>query len=121
MSKILVVDDSKLSRRILRGMLEPQGYQVVEAEDGISALERYFLEKPDLVLLDLTLEGMYGMEVLRKLREMDPGARVVIASADIQKQTRALANEGGALNYIDKPFLQEQVIGVVNSVLKGDA
>lgn len=121
MPKILVVDDSKLSRRILRGILEPHGYEVVEAEDGILALERYFLEKPDLVLLDLTLEGMYGMEVLKKLKEMDPNARVVIASADIQKQTHTLANEAGATSYIDKPFLQEQVIGVVNAALKGAA
>lgn len=121
MPKILIVDDSRLSRRILRSMLEPQGFQVVEAEDGIVALERYFLEKPDLVLLDLTLEGMYGLDVLKKLREMDPAARVVIASADIQKQTHALANEAGALSFIDKPFLQDQVITVVNAALKGEA
>jgi two-component system chemotaxis response regulator CheY len=119
MPKILIVDDSKLSRRILRGMLEPHGYAVVEAEDGIVALERYFLDKPDLVLLDLTLEGMYGIDVLKKLKELDPGARVIIASADIQKQTHALANEAGALNFIDKPFLPEQVVGVVDAALKG--
>ncbi len=119
MPKILVVDDSRLSRRILRGMLEPHGFQVLEAEDGIQALERYFLDKPDLVLLDLTLEGMYGMDVLQKLKEMDPRARVVIASADIQKQTHAIANEAGAVDFIGKPFLQDQVLNVVGAALKG--
>ncbi|HSE97204.1 MAG TPA: response regulator, partial [Blastocatellia bacterium] len=52
MAKILVVDDSGMSRRSLRRMLEGDGHQVIEAEDGISALENYFLEKPDLVMLD---------------------------------------------------------------------
>ena len=71
--RVLVVDDSALSRRTLRQILEPAGYDVAEAEDGLSALERYFLDKPDVVLLDLVMKGMYGLEVLTKLRELDAG------------------------------------------------
>jgi len=119
--KIMVVDDSALSRRTLRRILEPAGYSVVEAEEGMAALELYFIEKPDLVLLDLVMKGMYGLDVLAKLREMDAGARVIIASADIQSSTRAMVEEAGARDFINKPFAAENVLGAVNSVLGGEA
>ena len=113
--KILIVDDSALSRRTLRRILETAGYEVVEAGDGMTALEMYFLEKPALVLLDLVMKGMYGLDVLVKLREMDPKASVVIASADIQSSTRTMVDEAGALGFINKPFIAEQVIASVEA------
>ena len=115
--KILIVDDSALSRRTLRRILESAGYEVAEAEDGMTALELYFLEKPSLVLLDLVMKGMYGLDVLVKLREMDPKALVVVASADIQSSTRKLVDEAGALSFINKPFVSEQVIAAVEAAL----
>ena len=115
--KILIVDDSALSRRTLRRILESAGYDAVEADDGMTALEMYFLEKPGLVLLDLVMKGMYGLDVLAKLREMDPEARVVVATADIQSSTRKMADEAGALGYIHKPFVSEQVIAAVEAAL----
>ena len=115
--KLLLVDDSGLARRSMRAMLESDGYEVVEAEDGIGALERYFLEKPDVVLLDLVMKGMYGIDVLVKLREMDPKALVVVASADIQSSTRKMVDEAGALAFINKPFVSEQVIAAVEAAL----
>ena len=120
MAKILVVDDSGLSRRTLRKILEPAGHEVSEAAEGIAALERYFLDKPDLVFLDLTMSGMYGIDVLNKLREMDPGACVIIGSADIQSSTREMVQASGARAFINKPFVSEQVLKVVNRVLQGD-
>ena len=119
--KILVVDDSALSRRTLRRILESAGYEVVEADDGMAALEMYFLEKPGLVLLDLVMKGMYGLDVLVKLREMDQKARVVVASADIQSSTRKMVDEQGALGFITKPFVSEQVIAAVEAVLEEGA
>lgn len=119
MTKILIVDDSGLSRRSLRKILEPTGYEIIEAQDGISALERYFIDKPDLVLLDLTMSGMYGVDVLIKLREMDPDARVIVASADIQTSTRDMVQAGGAQAFINKPFTVDQVLSAVKLVLKG--
>ena len=116
-SKILIVDDSALSRRTMRRILESAGYEVVEAEDGMTALEVYFLEKPDLVLLDLVMKGMYGLDVLAKLREMDPKVAVVVASADIQSSTRSMADEAGALGFINKPFVTDQVIAAVAAAL----
>lgn len=115
--KILVVDDSALSRRTLRRILEAAGYEVLEADDGMTGLEVYFLEKPQLVLLDLVMKGMYGLDVLVKLREMDPRALIVVASADIQSSTRKLADEAGALGFITKPFVSEDVIAAVKAAL----
>ena len=115
--KIMIVDDSALSRRTLRRILESAGYEVVEADDGMAALELYFLEKPSLVLLDLVMKGMYGIDVLVKLREMDPKALVVVASADIQSSTRKMVHEAGALAFINKPFVSEQVIAAVEAAL----
>lgn len=119
--KILIVDDSALSRRTLRRILETAGYEVVEADDGMAALEMYFLEKPGLVLLDLVMKGMYGLDVLVKLREMDQEAQVVVASADIQSSTRKMVDEAGAVGFITKPFVSEQVIAAVEAVLEEGA
>ena len=74
---ILVVDDSGLARRGTRRILEGAGYTILEAEDGMAALERYFVDKPDLVLLDLVMKGMYGIDVLTKLRALDAAAQTV--------------------------------------------
>ena len=115
--KVLIVDDSALSRRTLRRILETAGYEVAEADDGMTALELYFLEKPRLVLLDLVMKGMYGLDVLAKLREMDPAAQVVVASADIQSSTRKMVDEAGARAFINKPFVSEQVLAAVEAAL----
>ncbi|HEU4766225.1 MAG TPA: response regulator [Pyrinomonadaceae bacterium] len=115
--KILIVDDSALSRRTLRRILGSAGYEIVEADDGMTALEIYFLEKPRLVLLDLVMKGMYGLDVLVKLREMDPKALVVVASADIQSSTRKMVDEAGAVGFINKPFVSEEVIAKVEAAL----
>jgi two-component system chemotaxis response regulator CheY len=118
MAKILVVDDSGLSRRTLRKILEAKGHVILEAEDGDSALEQYFLDKPDLVLLDLVMKGMYGIDVLNKLREMDPEARVIVATADIQSSTHAMVKDAGACGFITKPFIPDHVKKAVDAALE---
>jgi two-component system chemotaxis response regulator CheY len=116
--KILLVDDSGMARRGSRQMLESAGYEVAEAEDGLVALERYFLEKPDLVLLDLVMRGMNGLEVLKKLHEMDATARVIIVSADIQDSSRELAESGGAAGFLNKPVEKTVLLAAVAKVLE---
>ena len=118
--KVLLVDDSGLARRGTRRVLEDAGYTVVEAEDGLSALERFSVEKPDVVLLDLVMKGMYGLDVLAKLRELDPAARVIVVSADIQTSSREMVQAGGASGFINKPAAPGQVVAMVEQVLKGD-
>lgn len=120
-AKVLLVDDSGLARRSTRRVLEEAGYTVVEAEDGLSALERFAVEKPDVVLLDLVMKGMYGLDVLQKLREMDASARVIVVSADIQTSSRELVQAAGAAAFLNKPVAPGQVVKVVAEVLSGDS
>lgn len=117
MPKILIIDDSNLSRRTMRAILESAGHHVIEASDGIAAIEQYFLEKPDLAILDLVMTGMQGNEVLIKLREIDPNARVIVATADIQSLTREAVETAGAKGFINKPFRAPVVLEAVNAVL----
>ena len=118
MAKILIVDDSSMSRRILRNILEAEANDVIEAADGMSALEMYFLHKPDVVLLDLIMKGLYGIEVLKTLRRMDINARVIVASADIQSSSRQMAETEGALAFVTKPFVAEEIVKAVSAAIK---
>lgn len=119
MAKLLVVDDSSLSRRITRRILEEAGHTVAEAADGLTALERYALDRPDVVLLDVTMAEMNGLEVLSQLRAMDAGARVVMATADVQTSTRTLSSAGGAVGFVVKPLTSETVLRAVAAALAG--
>lgn len=121
MATILVVDDSNLSRKTSRRILEGAGHSVIDASDGLAALERYALERPDAVLLDVTMAEMDGLEVLRQLRAIDPNARVVMATADVQSSTRDLAQTGGAAGFVTKPFAADVVLAAVTAALNGAA
>ena len=113
--KVLVCDDSALARRALRRILEPEGFEVVEAEDGLIALERYVLDRPDAVLLDLVMKGMYGLDVLTKLMQLDPDARVLVVSADVQVSSHVLVAEAGAKGFVNKPFDREQILQALDA------
>ena len=116
---ILVVDDSSFARRTLRQILEQAGCSVDEGKDGNEALERYFLKKPDIVFLDLVMEGVDGLAVLAKLRELDPQVKAILATADIQTSTRLEAQTAGAAGFISKPFNRDGVLKTVSTVLAG--
>jgi two-component system, chemotaxis family, chemotaxis protein CheY len=120
-AKILLVDDSGMARRTIRQMLQTAGYDVVEADDGMTALELYFLEKPDLVLLDLVMKGMMGLDVLEKLHEMDPNVRAIVVSADIQDSSRELAVAGGARDFLNKPVDRASLLLAVSGALERSA
>ena len=117
---VLLVDDSGLARRGTRRILEGAGYRVIEAEDGLAALERYALDRPTVVLLDLVMRGMYGLEVLAKLREIDPDARVIVISADIQTSSRDLVREAGASGFLTKPVDAELLLAAVGRAIAGE-
>jgi two-component system chemotaxis response regulator CheY len=120
-AKILIVDDSNLARRTTRRILEEAGYEVVDAEDGLTALERYFIEKPKIVLLDVTMREMDGIEVLNRLRQIDAQACVIIVTADIQSSTRQMADEGGASGFVVKPVTSPSLLAAVEAVMQRDA
>jgi two-component system chemotaxis response regulator CheY len=117
--KLLLVDDSGLARRRMRAILEGAGFAVIEAADGMAALEQYFVERPDVVMLDLVMKGMYGLDVLTKLRELDPHARVIVVSADVQDSSQQIAIAGGAIAFLQKPIEPERILSAVRTVLEG--
>ena len=121
MAKILIVDDSNFSRRVLRNILESAGHVVLDAADGFSGIECFTMETPDLTMLDVTMAGMTGLELLEKVRQISPEARVVVASADVQSSTRKMAADQGAVGFINKPFVEADVVHRVNLVLHGDS
>jgi two-component system, chemotaxis family, chemotaxis protein CheY len=118
-AKVLVVDDSSLARRTVRQLLESMGHIVEEATDGTQALERFFISRPDLVILDMVMNGMYGLDVLAKMRELNPEARVIIVTADIQKSTQDHARAAGAAAFLNKPLNRDELERKVKSVLTG--
>jgi two-component system chemotaxis response regulator CheY len=114
---ILVVDDSGYARRLLRQTLEPHGHTVIEAGSGMAGLEAYALSSPDLVLLDLTMEDMGGVEVLAQLRAIDPRARVIVVSADIQRSTARQVAAAGAFRFLGKPADPEELLEAIGDAL----
>ena len=118
MAKILIVDDSGYARRVHRGILESAGHTVVEASTGMGAVEVFFLEKPELVLLDLSMEDMGGVEVLTRLREIDAESRVIVISADVQRTTEQAVMSAGARRFLGKPADQAKLLATVQEVLE---
>jgi two-component system, chemotaxis family, chemotaxis protein CheY len=119
MAKILIVDDSTLSRGILGRILQTEGHLIIEAKNGLMGIESYYIEKPDLVLLDIAMPDMQGTEVLEKLLAFDDRALIVMATADQQELTRTAVMAAGALGYLTKPYNPEAVLDTVNQVLRG--
>jgi two-component system chemotaxis response regulator CheY len=119
MSKVLIVDDSSLARRTVRQAIEEMGHTVEEASDGAQALERYFINRHDVVVLDMVMTGMYGLEVLAKLRELNPEVRVIVVTADIQKSTLDQARTAGAAAFLNKPVNRQELTRVISTLLSG--
>lgn len=117
--KILIVDDSSLARRTLRQLLEGFGYTVEDASDGAQGLERCFLNPPELVVLDMVMNGMYGLDVLARMRELNPAVRVIVATADIQQSTAEQVRVAGAKGILNKPINREKLKLAVDTVLAG--
>ena len=120
MATILVVDDSGYARRVLRQTLDPLGHSVIEAASGMAGLEAYAVHHPDVVLLDLTMEDVGGLEVLTRVREMNPGARVIVVSADIQRSTGKQVADAGAFRFLAKPADPGELVEAVNAALAGE-
>jgi two-component system KDP operon response regulator KdpE len=103
MSKALIIDDEQQMRRLLRMVLESRGYEVCEAADGQLGLQEAAFQRPDVVLLDLGLPGLGGIDVLKRLREWTD-VPVLILSVRDQETVKVEALELGADDYVTKPF-----------------
>lgn len=118
MAKLLVVDDAAFMRMTIRQMLEPQGHEVVgEAGNGIEAVKKFIELKPDIVLLDITMPEMNGVEALKRIKELDSTARVIICSAMGQQSMVAQAIQAGAKDFIVKPFEADRLVAAVERVM----
>ena len=107
-AKILVVDDEAIVRESLRDWLADAGYQVLTAENGPRALEVIEKEKPSIMIADLVMPGMDGIELMKRARAQQPGIEVVIITAYASIPTAITAMKEGAYDYIEKPFCPER-------------
>jgi two-component system chemotaxis response regulator CheY len=114
---VLIVDDSKFMRKVLCGMLEKHGYEVVgEAANGAEALEQYQALEPDLVTMDINMPDVAGLEAVRNILAVDPGATIVMITSIGTKDRVLEVIEAGAKNYLLKPFQEEDLLRVLQTV-----
>ena len=124
MKSVLVVDDDRVTRHLLRSVLERAGYAVTTAADGLQALEharRPGSDAPDLILLDVWLPGMSGLDVLARLRDDGLQPRVVVMTSDDTPETVLKALQGQALHFLSKPISPETLVEAVETAMARDA
>ena len=115
---ILIVDDAAFMRMMIKDILTKNGYNVVgEAENGAKAVEKYNELKPDLVLMDITMPEMDGIQALKAIKGADGGAKVIMCSAMGQQSMVIESIQSGAKDFIVKPFQADRVIEAVQKVL----
>ena len=118
MARILLVDDAAFMRKVIKDTLSKAGYtDLHEAVDGADAVEKYNSLKPDLVLMDITMPNMDGLEALKAIRAADGSANVVMCSAMGQETMVIDAIRSGAKDFIVKPFKGERVLKTVTSIV----
>jgi UDP-3-O-[3-hydroxymyristoyl] N-acetylglucosamine deacetylase len=118
--RILIVDDEKNIVSSLTGILSDEGYEVSMTDDGVEALERIQKDPPDLVLLDIWLPGMDGIEVLKTLKTYNPGVKVLIMSGHGTIDTAVKATKLGAQDFIEKPFSLDRITESVENALHAE-
>ncbi len=115
---VLIVDDLTFIKIVLRDILEKSGFHVVgEASNGKQALAMYQERHPDVVLMDITMPDMDGLTALKKIREIDPAAKVIICSALGQQRLIVQAIQLGAKDFIVKPFQPPRVVSALKKAL----
>lgn len=116
--KIMIVDDAAFMRMMIKNSLTTNGYtNLVEAPDGKAAVDTYQTEKPDLVIMDITMPNMDGIQALQAIKAMDAGAKIVMCSAMGQESMVVEAIRFGALDFIVKPFKPDRILQTVSKVL----
>jgi two-component system chemotaxis response regulator CheY len=115
---ILICDDAAFMRMMIKDILSKNGYNVVgEAENGLVAVEKYAETNPDLVLMDITMPEMDGINALKKIKEKDPNASVIMCSAMGQQAMVIESIQAGAKDFIVKPFQADRVLEAVKKVV----
>lgn len=117
-ARVLIVDDLAFIKLIIRDTLEKTGFEVAgEASNGIEAVEMYKRLKPDIVLMDITMPRMDGIQALQEIMKFDPNAKVIMCSALGQQKLIIQSIQLGAKDFIVKPFKPERIVGAIKKAL----
>ena len=118
MAKIMLVDDAAFMRMMEKDVLVKSGYEdIYEASDGAQAVEKYDEIKPDLVIMDITMPNMDGLEALKTIKAKDPNAVIVMCSAMGQEAMVIDALKSGAKDFIVKPFKPDRLLKTVSTLI----
>jgi len=115
---VLICDDAAFMRMMIKDILVKNGYNIVgEAENGYKAIDKYIETKPDLVMMDITMPDMDGIQALKKIKALDPNANVIMCSAMGQQAMVIESIQSGAKDFIVKPFQHDRVLEAVKKVI----
>jgi two-component system chemotaxis response regulator CheY len=115
--RVLVVDDAVVMRMMIKNILSKEGYEVVEAQSGIDAVEKYRAVKPDIVTMDMVMPDMDGISAVRQIIAEDPSAKIVMCTSMGQQQLVVEAVQAGAKSFITKPFQPPKILETIEKVL----
>ena len=118
MAKIMLVDDAAFMRMMVKDALTKAGYtDLIEAQDGAEAVEKFNAENPDLVFMDITMPNMDGLEALKEIKAAHPNANIVMCSAMGQEAMVIEAIKSGAKDFIVKPFKPDRILATAEKIL----
>jgi two-component system, chemotaxis family, chemotaxis protein CheY len=116
-AKVMVVDDAAFMRLRACKVLQDNGHEVVQAENGADAVRQYAEHRPDAVLLDITMPEMDGLAALKEIKKLDPNARVAMVTAMGQQAIVMEALRAGARDFVLKPFQPDRMLGALQKLL----
>ena len=114
MAKILIVDDSRTSRKILRTILEGAGHEVLgEAVEGVDGVNKFRELSPEITTLDITMPNMDGLEALKEIKKINANAKIIMVTAAGQQSKMVEAIKSGASEFVTKPFEADEITGLI--------
>ena len=119
MAKVLLVDDAAFMRMVVKDTLTKNGFtDLYEAADGVEAVEKYKEVQPDLVIMDITMPNMDGLEALKTIKAQYPDAKIIMCSAMGQQAMVIESIQAGAKDFIVKPFQADRVVDAVKRIIE---
>jgi len=118
-TKILIVDDSMFQRRVLGDMLADNNFEVIQGKNGKEGIELFKNESPAIVLQDLLMPDISGIEVIKELKKLSENVKIIVLSADIQQSVKEECENLGVIRFLNKPAKEKELIEIINEALKG--
>jgi two-component system chemotaxis response regulator CheY len=115
--RALVVDDNAIMRTIVGRILREARFDIVEATNGAEAIQAFFRDKPDIVLMDLNMDGIDGTAAIRGILQINPTARIVVCSSTSDAHIVLNLLKLGAKGYVTKPFTPDKLLNAINAAL----